>query len=193
MSPACAQDAIPQEGAITCSSPVAPIDSARSLKRRYGKEAAVEELAAGEGETYKGIALFPRTGDRRIEVSFAGKAMNGVTGLSIRDVAKTSRWNIAGFSIGASLADVQKANGGPFLVAGFDWDYGGYVTDWKGGALARLQPGSCRVVVRFGMDEGPSTPERLLGDGVKVSSDDATLRKWGPTVVEIGVNFSIRR
>jgi hypothetical protein len=185
-APALAQDA-PQGGAITCSSPVAAKDSARSLTQRYGKDAAIAELPGAEGEKYKGVVLFPRARDQRIEISFAGNAMNAAAGLSIRNAEKGSRWNIAGVSVGSSVADVQKANGRPFVVSGFGWDYGGFVTDWKGGALASLQPGGCRMMLRFDKEAG--APTNLLGDGVKVSSDNAALRKWAPVVSEMGINF----
>jgi hypothetical protein len=184
---ALAQDAEPRDGAISCSSPVAPKDSAKSLTHRYGKDAVIAELPGAEGEKYKGVALFPRARDQRIEISFAGNAMNAVAGLSIRNAGKGSRWNIAGVSIGSRIEDVQKANGRPFVVSGFGWDYGGFVTDWKGGALASLQPGGCRIMLRFDKEAG--APTSLLGDGVKISSDSAALRKWGPVVSEMGVNF----
>jgi hypothetical protein len=75
-SPALAQNA-PQnaplsEGPITCSSPVSPNDSAKSLMRRYGEEAVIQEkLYTGvEDITYSGVVLLPRAPDWRIEVSF---------------------------------------------------------------------------------------------------------------------------
>ena len=44
-APALAQAPPPQEGAITCSSPVAPNDSGQSLRQRYGKDAVVQDDA----------------------------------------------------------------------------------------------------------------------------------------------------
>jgi len=43
-APAFAQTPPPQEGAINCSSPVAPNDSEKSLRQRYGRDAVVQEL-----------------------------------------------------------------------------------------------------------------------------------------------------
>ena len=185
--PAFAQTAPPQEGPITCASPVAPSDTAKSLMQRYGKEAVMQELPGAEGETYKGLVLFPKANDLRLEVAFAEGKSKRVSGLTLRDSAKTSKWNVNGITIGSSLADVQKANGKAFLVAGFEWDYGGFVTDWKGGALGRPMQGGCRLTIRF--DRKSAAPKSLLGDGVKVASDNATLVKWAPVVTEIGVNF----
>lgn len=184
-SPALAQQAPVSEGPITCTAPVAVTDTARGLKQRYGKDAVVQDLPGAEGETNKGIVLFPKAPDRRIEVAFVDDKMNRVSGLTLRD-AKTSRWTIAGVTLGASLADVQKVNGKPFIVSGFEWDYGGYA-DWKGGALAKPMAGGCNVIVRFGKDA--SAPKSLSGDGVKVASDNAALVKFAPVVTEIGFGF----
>ena len=186
-SPAIAQTAAPTEGPITCASPVAPSDTAKSLMQRYGKEAVMQELPGAEGETYKGLVLFPKANDHRLEVAFTEDKSKHVSGLTLRDSAKTSKWNVNGITIGSRLDDVQKANGKAFLVAGFEWDYGGFVTDWKGGALARPMQGGCRVTIRF--DRKSAAPKSLLGDGVKVASDNAALVKWSPVVTEIGVNF----
>lgn len=186
VSPAFAEGTPPQEGPITCSSPVAATDSVKSLKQRYREEAVVQDLPGAEGETAKGLVLFPKAPDRRIEVGFFDDKMKRMSGLTLRD-AKTSRWTIAGVSLGSSLADVQKTNGKPFLVSGFEWDYGGFVTDWKGGALGRPMSDGCNVILRFG--SSASAPKALLGDGVKVASDNAALLKFAPVVTEIGVGF----
>lgn len=186
-SPALAQQAPVSEGPITCTAPVAVADSAKSLKQRYGKEAVVQDLPGAEGETNKGIVLFPNAPDRRIEVAFFDEKMNRVSGLTLRD-AKTSRWTVAGITVGSSLADVQKANGKSFLVSGFEWDYGGFIADWKGGTLGQMLAGGCNVIVRFGKDAG--APKSLSGDGVKVVSDNATLLKFAPVVTEIGIGFA---
>ena len=186
-SPAFAQTAPPQEGAITCTSPVAPVDNERSLKQRFGADAVAQDLPGAEGETYRGVVLFPKARDRRIEVAFTDDKVKRASGLTLRDAGKTSLWNVGGGTIGSSLADVQKANGKPFLVSGFEWDYGGFVTDWKGGALGRPLQGGCTITIRFGKNAG--APKSLSGDGVKAASDNSALVKWAPVVTEIGVNF----
>jgi hypothetical protein len=186
-SPAFAQTAPPQEGPITCLSPIAPDDTERSLKQRFGKDAVVQDLPGAEGEKYRGLVLFPKAKDRRIEVAFTDDKAMRASGLTLRDAGKTSLWSVNGVTIGSSLADVQKANGKPFLVSGFEWDYGGFVTDWKGGALGRPLQGGCTVTIRLGKNTG--APKSLMGDGVKAASDNAALVKWAPVVMEIGVNF----
>lgn len=190
VSPAAAQTAPPQEGSITCGSPVARDDTEQSLKQRFGSEAVTQDLPGAEGETFRGLVLYPRAMDRRLEIAFSDDKARRVAGLTLRDTARSSRWNVGGITIGSSLADVQKANGKSFTVAGFEWDYGGFVIDWKGGALGRPMPGGCMITIRF--DRKSAAPKALLGDGVKVASDNALLLKWSPLVTEIGVNFPDR-
>ena len=185
VSPAWAQNAPSSDGAITCSSPVAPGDSAKSLMQRYGQEAIIQDdLSTGvEDIIYKGVVLLPQAADWRIEVSFTDETMNRVTGLILYNKAKTSHWNVAGVRLGSSLAEVQKINGKPFLVNDFDSDFAGFVRNWKGGVLGRPLPGGCRITVRFGKDDG-NPPS-----GDLISSDNAQLVKWGPVVEQIELNF----
>ncbi|WP_316229789.1 hypothetical protein [Bradyrhizobium sp. SZCCHNR1051] len=189
-APALAQTAAPNEGPITYTLPVAATDTVQSLKQRYGDEAVLQNLPGAEGETYKGLVLFPRAMDRRVEVRFIDDKMATVSGLTLRDTEKTSRWSVGGVTIGASLAAAQKANGKPFVVSGFGWDYGGFVTDFKNGTLGRMLPGGCSITVRFGKDK--DAPRALSGDGVKVSSDNPALVKFAPVVTEIGINFAAK-
>jgi hypothetical protein len=65
VSPAWAENVPLSEGPITCSSPVAPEDSAKSLMQRYGQEAVIEEnLSTGvEDITYRGLVLLPQAAD----------------------------------------------------------------------------------------------------------------------------------
>jgi hypothetical protein len=191
-SPAFAQDAALLEGTITCSSPVSPNDSAKSLMLRYGGEAVIQDgLYTGvEDITYKGLVLFPHAPDWRTEVSFTDETMSRVARLTLHNIAKAGHWNVAGLTIGSSLAEVQKVNGKPFLVNDFASDGGGFVRNWKGGALSRPLPGNCRVAVRLGKD-GAALDE-LPSDGEYISSDNAKLVKWGPVVMQFDVNFPAR-
>jgi hypothetical protein len=180
-SPAVAQDAPLSEGAITCTSPVAADDSAKSLTQRYRQEAMLQT-----GNT---LVLWPRAMGQRIEVSFTDDAMNRVAILIIHNSVMASRWNVRGVTIGATLTDVQYINGKPFLVNGYQWEHSGIVTNWRGGTLGQPLPGGCRIAVRFGM-EGEA-PKFWLGD-VRLSSDNVGLVKRGPVVTEIGLNFAAK-
>ncbi len=184
-APAWAQTAPPADGPITCTSPVSVTDSAKSLMQRYGQEAVVDDqLFTGvEDITYQGVVLSPKVPDWRIEIGFADETMRRVSRLTLID-SRTSHWNVAGVTLGSTLAEVQKINGRPFLIREFFTDGGGFVVDWKGGTLSRPLPGGCSVSVRFGSDDHEGNP---IGD--RIASDKAELRKWGPVVEQIVVRF----
>lgn len=74
-----------------------------------------------------------------------------------------------------------------FLVSGFEWDYGGFVIDWKGGVFGCLMDGGCCLMICFVGKVGVLCV--LFGDGVKVFFDNLVLVKWVFVVMEIGVNF----
>jgi hypothetical protein len=183
---AASASAQPVDGSITCTSPVSVQDSAKSLMQRYGDEAAIgDKLSTGvEDITYQGVVLMPQSPDRRIEIGFTDDTMRRVARLTLID-AKTSQWMVAGVTLGSTLAEVQKINGRPFLIREFFTDGGGFVVDWKGGALSRPLPaGGCFLGVRFGKADETGSPT-----GDPIASDKANLRKWGPVVEQIVVSF----
>jgi hypothetical protein len=184
--PAVAQTTPAADGAITCSSPVSVEDSAASLMHRYGEEAVIDDrLSTGvEDITYQGVVLLPQSPDRRIEIGFTDDTMRRIARLTLMD-AKTSRWKVAGVTLGSTLAEVQKINGRPFRIREFFTDGGGFVVDWKGGVLSRPLPGGgCFLGVRFGKADEAGSPT-----GDPIASDKADLRKWGPVVEQIVVSF----
>ncbi|WP_284418702.1 MULTISPECIES: hypothetical protein [unclassified Bradyrhizobium] len=185
-TPAAAQTVPPADGPITCTSPVSVADSAKGLMQRFGQEAVIaDDLYTGvEDITYRGVTLLPHSPEWRIDVLFADEAMSRVARLTLRD-AKTSHWNVAGVTIGSTLAEVQKINRKPFLITGIDSDFSGFVVNWKGGVLGRPLPGGCEIVVRFGRGKDG----RRAPGGDPVASDNATMRTWGPVVEQIEVRF----
>ena len=105
-----------------------------------------------------------------------------------------SAWAAAnGIRIGTALADIEKMNGKPFKLSGFDWDYGGRVIDWRGGALAKPQPGGCTLGIEFVHPE--DAPEESLtkvsGDR-EILSDDANMRAVEPYVAVMTFSYPKR-
>jgi hypothetical protein len=82
-----------------------------------------------------------------------------------------------------TIEDVEALNGRPFKLRNFDQEYGGNVTDWRGGAMEHI-PGGCRVSVRFEPDKniGPKIfnaleGEQLLSSNPKVKAFRSTVRQ----------------
>jgi hypothetical protein len=170
--------------AVTCSYPVRKGDTAASLRNRYGEDARGETLYGIEGAEFEGVALWPDDPARRVEVFFAEDGTGEVSAVHLWDKAER---RVAGLGLGDTLAQVRAANGGPFQLWGFSWDYGGYVNDLLDGRLETL-PGGCRLSIRLDIPEGVEVPPKILGEG-SISSDDPQVKNAHPRVVELTLGF----
>lgn len=167
---------------LSCAAPFDRAASHASIVSVLGKtDVAWAEVDGAEGEKVAATVIFGNVPDRRLEVFWADeKARRGLATLRLSD---TSVWTAPnGVRIGMSLAAVEKLNGRPFTLSGFDWDYGGYVADWKGGALGRVA-GGCTVQVRFTVPDGAPEDAAAKVSGDKVfASDDRSMRAVKPVV-----------
>ena len=77
---------------------------------------------------------------------------------------------------------VEAINGKPFELAGFDWDYSGTVSDWRGGTLD-APPGGCRMLVRFAAAKtAPGAAQDAVSGDQAFSSDDPKMRAVSPAI-----------
>lgn len=179
-----AAQAAPAPAPVGCAAPIARHDSAAALKARFGKAARIEDVPIGEGDTAKALVLFGKDKARRIEVLYWDDAMRRVS--TIRWQGKG--WSAGGLRIGEGLAAVTRANGRAFRLSGFDWDYGGWVTDLRGGRLARM-PGGCTIGIRF---EPPAhatyTPDGISGD-MTIASTLPALVRYRPVISTLSIGW----
>src|SRR5207302_3737363 len=108
---------------------------------------------------------------------------------SLRVRGARSQWAIApGISLGTSLAEIERVNGGPFALTGFAWDYSGTIVGWQGGRLEHLRTGVPHVFIRL-QPTDPSTPSTQADyDGVMgeryFSSSIGPMQRLNPRVYE---------
>ncbi|MEI5666815.1 hypothetical protein WBO78_17835 [Bosea sp. CCNWLW174] len=174
---------------LACTGPFARDADEAALIRAFGA-ANVQRarIEIGEGEKAAGAILFPKDKRRRLELVWRdGKKRRGTATIYVRD---GSAWAVAGpagerLAIGSALAAVEAANGKPFSILGFDWDYSGTAADWQGGKLAKAF-GGCRLTIRFGYPKGADAKalDRLSGDK-EFSSSNPDMRLVKPTAYEI--------
>lgn len=120
--------------------------TAASLKKEYGKNAVEKDVDVGEGMTDKGMTLFPNDPKKTADILFhpSGKVSTVIIG------DQTTDWKVDnGITIGTSLNEVEKLNGKPFKLAGFEWDYSGTVCGYEGGKLETLNVAGKRVLLRL--------------------------------------------
>lgn len=173
---------------LGCDGPFTPEATPATLAATFGRDNVIPETVDGpEGMQVNVTAIYPKDPARRIEVTFRNEEER--TGLmSVRVMGANSLWvGPGGVRIGDDVAAVETANGAPFQMAGFQWDYGGYVTGWNGGKLDNV--GECLVQARLS-PEGEDIAPGIVGDGVQPLSNDASVRAAKPHVTEIGISWA---
>jgi hypothetical protein len=176
---------------LTCAGPFKAGMTRSDLVALFGATNVTDGVEGGpEGMEIPVSYLFASDPAKRAVVRWfegpaATRTMSGVYADSL-DPA----WALpGGLKPGADIAAVEAANGRPFMLSGFGWDYGGAATDWKGGALGAGTPG-CNVQVRF--QHGQDVPEDALlsvsGDA-GFSSDLPAMRAVAPLAAEIALGF----
>lgn len=170
--------------ALTCNWPVGPNDSAQALLRRFGSQARMEDIGVGEGETERGVVIYPRDPRRRLYVLFWNSDRKRPQ--SVRFYADNAPWVVAGIRIGDRLASLRERNGRPIRFQQFGADYGGTLHSFEGGHFAGAL-GNCEPSITFSA-EG-ELADAITGDGV-TSSDHPDMGKANVRVGSLGVRFS---
>src|SRR5215813_1220042 len=158
-----------------------------SLEQRFGAANVVQQnIPAAEGEEAPGTVLFPNDPTRRVEIFWndtAGRTSPSSVSVSGAEGQRSQWTGPHGLALGESMTDVEHANGGAFILYGFEWDYGGTVTDWRGGAFAPQD--NCHVNAGF---QPGGDADRASGDSA-FRSDSTEMHNAHPYVSEIGVSF----
>lgn len=89
--------------------------------------------------------------------------------------------------IGAGIAAGATANGMPFEVTGFQWDYGGFRADWTAGRLGEAN--GCAPYVRLSPD-ADSLPADIVGGGMQPASGLPAMRAAQPKVSVFGISWA---
>lgn len=162
--------------------PITPASTEKDLLLLLGVENLKRsEIGVGEGETVKGLRVYPGT-PNELEIIWKSGTKNPA---SVTAYGEGGKWKTRdGLRIGSTLAEVEAANGKAFKLYGFGWDYGGRVAGWNGGKLSE----------QIYMDFEPTgkVPEKqaalVLGDS-EFASDLPIMRKMLPVVRRITVEF----
>lgn len=173
---------------LECGAPFTPDATPATLAAVFGRENVIPETVDGpEGTQVNVTAIYPNDPARRIEVVFHNEEER--TGLVLVRVQNPeSLWTgPGGVRLGDGIAAVEAANGKPFKVMGFGWDYGGFVSDWDGGRLGDKD--GCSTAARL-LPQASEIADGIVGDGVTPQSNDPDVIKAEPKVTEIGINWA---
>jgi hypothetical protein len=141
------------------------------------------EVDGPEGSKLMASVIFPKDPRRRLEVLWQDDASRTDTALIV--INGKSTWSgPKGLRLGLSLAALEKINGKPFKLAGFDQDNGGSVLDWQDGALAKIA-GGCTVGVKLVPDAKVPAEAREKAAGKELLSSDPNVKALRPTAAEV--------
>lgn len=161
---------------------VSPALLARVFAPGQLRDGAVE---VGEGETRPGTVIFPDDPRRRLSVVW--KDRSGLQSKIWLMVDGESRWRgYRDVGIGTDLRTLERLNERPFALAGFAWDYGGTVVDWRGGRLDAIASPRCRLIVRLGPPHAAPRDlvDQVIGDR-DFPSDHPAMRALNPSAYQV--------
>jgi hypothetical protein len=152
------------------------------------RNVAFTQVDASSGGKAMASVLYAKDPKRRLEVWWSKPASRSDTHLIV--INGQSDWIAPGeLHLGLTLAELEKLNGKPFKLSGFDKDRVATLSDWNGGQLSTLA-GGCTVGISLRAD--PKTAASALSDlpaDRGFTSSDTALRAANPTVSEILVAY----
>jgi hypothetical protein len=152
------------------------------------KNVAFTQVDDSAGAKVMASVLYAKDPKRRLEVWWSKPASRSDTHLIV--INGQSDWIAPGdLHLGLTLDELEKLNGKPFKLSGFDKNHVATLSDWNGGLLEALA-GGCKVGISLRAD--PHTAASTLSDLPSdrgFTSSDAALRAANPTVSEILVAY----
>jgi hypothetical protein len=176
---------------ITCGGPWAPDTTEDALRRHFGTaQVSRQRIDVGEGELEDGSVIYPNTPRLRILVLWKDSVGRRHPS-SVRLRRGSTQVIYDGIGIGTTLKAIERLNGRPFLLAGFDFDYSGTVTSWLGGRLENVGGPACEIKVRLLPDlpKSPSREQLAAGEATEGDRDfmssDGNMQLLNPRVYEV--------
>jgi hypothetical protein len=174
---------------VVCSGVFGPDSSHVKLATAFqAKNVEFTQVDGGSGKKVMASVLFGKDAARRLEVWWSKPASRSDTHLIV--INGQSGWTSPGaVRLGLSLPDLERLNGKPFTLSGFDANNVATLSNWNGGELATL-PGGCKlgISLRPAATASASAVRALPADRAFTSAD-AGLRAVNPAVSEILVAY----
>jgi hypothetical protein len=174
---------------IACSGVFAKDSSHGKLASAFQpRNVSNTQVDTNSGGKATASVLYAKDPRRRLEVWWSKPDSKSDTHLIV--INGQSDWIAPGeLHLGLTLAELEKLNGKPFKLSGFDGNHVATLSDWDGGTLSALA-GGCKVGISLRADAKASAAAlgSLPADHA-FSSSDAALRAVNPTVSEILVAY----
>jgi hypothetical protein len=178
-----------KQNVIACSGVFARDSSHTRLASAFqSRNVSYTQVDTNSGGKATATVLYARDPKRRLEVWWSKPASKSDTHLIV--INGQSDWIAPGeLHLGLTLAELERLNGKPFKLSGFDKDHVATLSDWDGGTLSALA-GGCKVGISLRADPkaAAATLSSLPADR-SFTSSDASLHAANPAVSEILVAY----
>jgi hypothetical protein len=151
------------------------------------RNVAFTQVDGTSGAKIMATVLFAKDPRRRLEVWWTNQASRSETHLIV--INGESDWSAPGqLRLGLTLAQLERINGKPFKLSGFDKNNVATLVNWDGGDLSVI-PGGCKVGISLRARAASASGLSGLPANREFASSDAALRAVDPTVSEILVAY----
>jgi hypothetical protein len=176
---------------ITCDGLWGPDTSEGALRRYFGPAQVRREMIdVGEGELEDGSVIYPNAPRSTILVLWKDSVGRRIpSSVRLRDRSRQVIYD--GIRVGTTLKALERLNGRPFQLAGFDFDYSGTVTSWLGGSLETIGGPACEIKVRLlpVLPKSPSRKQLAAGEATEgdrdFKSSDPNMQFLNPRAYEV--------
>ena len=186
-SPALAKTKTVAADDVSCSGVFGAESTEALVKQTFGDDNVVTgDVPGPEGTTMFATTVFPNDPERTME--FVWFDEENRTGLSYVELSP-SQTGPHRIHIGMSVAEVEAANGEPFSIGGFWWDYGGYA-QIESGNLAGDGNG-CFISLRFSPNDDAlgDTDVTAISGEVIIPSSEPLLEQVDTSVQSISLGY----
>lgn len=160
------------------------------LIRAYGLgNVRKQGIEVGEGIVEQGTVVFPNDPQKSAAILWKDLSNNRMPE-RIQITGSRSLWRTAeGITLGTSLREIERANGRPFVLTGFGWDYGGTIIGWQRGRLERPFTTDGRVILRLRPPAGAGRSAGAVTGDREFRSSHKAMQQINPRVYQIIVEF----
>ena len=186
-SPALAKTKTAAPDEVSCSGVFGPESTEALIRETFGEDNVVTgDVPGPEGTTILATTVFPNDPDKTMEFGWWDE--DNRASLSYVQLSP-SQTGPHGVQIGMSVAEVEAANGEPFNIGGFWWDYGGYA-QIDSGNLAGDSNG-CFISLRFSPSDDAigNTDVTAISGEVIISSSEPLLEQVDTRVQSISLGY----
>lgn len=165
----------------------------QSLIDAHGAENITDEKTSWVDSEIDAVVLWANDPTMRAEVLWYGDTSKTPVAARVRGGPESLWVGPQGLILGATVADIEAANGGPFLMTAFENHNHGEVSNFLGGKLD--QAGNAGCSFHLALDASPDASQEavaaLSGDSEKTfRSDSPELRAANPVVVDMTISFA---